>query len=197
MMRVKLVLILSALLCGCDRDSSSDEAKASTLAKDSRVVGYRFAPPGSDDPDIPRESGFTLIDRSGVLDQSLLNELKVKEAVLTAEQVDRLNAAVYGEHPATSAAACYDPHHIFVRYGEHDEIVSIIEVCFSCLNIHTSPELEEDQWRHHDFRSLARICDEIGIGMTSRTAEDLIKFWDESDRLGSQIKKDNRVDGRF
>ena len=192
MIRLALFLFLGTLICACDQNSSSDVAKPHTEAQVARVVGYRFALPGDDTTNTPRESGFTLIDNSGTLNQDLLNELKVKDAILTTEQVDRLNFAVFGEHPMTSAAACYDPQHIFVRYDEHGKIVSSIEICFSCLNIHTSPELEEDQWRQHDFRSLARLCDEIGIGMTSKTAEDLIKFWDESDRLGSENKKDNK-----
>ena len=192
MKSIAIILFLGALLCGCDRNSSSAEKISPTQTHGARVVGFRFALPGDDTPNIPIESGFTLIDHSGGLNQVLLNELKVEEAVLTAEQVDRLNAAVYGEHPSISAAACYDPHHIFVFYDDHEKVVSSIEICFSCLNIHTFPGLEENQWRHHDFRSLARLCDEIGIGIGSQTAEDLIEFWDESDRLGSETKKDNK-----
>lgn len=182
MVRQLLILIFAVILTGCN----SNEQATSVEAQGARVIGYRFMIPGDDKPNLPRESGFSLISQAGQLNQELLNELKVKEAQLTASQVIRLHEMVYGDHPSTSAAACYDPHHIFVFYDDDGEIKNTIEICFSCLNIHTSPELEESQWRRHDFRSLARLCDEIGIGMTSRSAEDLILFWEESERLGKK-----------
>jgi hypothetical protein len=180
------ILFFAVVVCGCERKSSSTTEISNVQPQGARVVGFRFVLPGEDTPDMVRESGFSLIDRSGELNQGMLDELKVKESILTVEQVEQLNDAIYGEHPKTSSAACYDPHHIFVFYDEDDQIVNSIEICFSCLNINTSPELQETQWSKHDFRSLARLCDEIGIGMTSRTAEDLIQFWDETDRLGSK-----------
>lgn len=181
MARVLQILFFAMLVCGGDRNDSSI-----ALGKTTRVVGFRFVLPGEDEPDSPMPSGFSLIDQSGELDLALLSELKVKEANLTAAQRDSLVAAVYGDHQITSAAACYDPHHIFVFYDENDRIINLIEICFGCLNILTYPELDETQWLHHDFRVLARLCDEVGIGMASGTAEDLILFWDESRRLGSK-----------
>ncbi len=186
MARVLQILFFALVVSGCDRNDLSSSGASIASEDVTRVVAFRFVLPGEDAPDTPMPSGFSLIDQSGKLDLTLLSELKVKEADLTIDQRDRLVAAVYGEHPVTSAAACYDPHHIFVFYDENGQIINLVEICFGCLNVHTYPELEETQWRRHDFRSLARLCDEIGIGMTSRTAEDLIRFWDESDRLGSK-----------
>ena len=185
------ILFLTLILCGCERKDSPQESSVSE-ALGARVIGYRFSIPGNDEPNTPRESGFSLINRSGALDQDLLRELKVKEALLTDDQVERLGKAVYGVHPVTNAAACYDPHHIFVFYDENGNVAKSVEICFSCLNIQTSPGLQESQWKRHDFRNLARLCDEIGIGMTSKTAEDFIKFWDSIDRLGSFKNEDNK-----
>ena len=176
------------IVCGCCRNTSPTSDRSTALEDATRVVGFRFVLPGEGNTNLPRQSGFSLMTQSGDLDLKLLDELKVKEAILTDEQRDRLVAAVYGDHPVTSSAACHDPHHIFIFYDESDRITNVVEICFACLSIRTHPGLEESQWRHHDFRSLARLCDEIEIGMTSGTAEEKIQFWDEINRLGSRLK---------
>ena len=153
-----------------------------TSLKNARVVGYRFALPWDDAPGAVMESGFSLIMRDGALDVPALDRLKVTEATLTRDQVGRLVDAVYGEHEKTGAAACYDPHHIFLFHDGDGTLFHVVEVCFGCTNLRTQPEIAEPQWWRHDFRELARICDEVGIGMVSGTAEDQIRFWDERER---------------
>lgn len=108
---------------------------------------------------------------------------KRNEAILKPDQVSRLVDAVYGSHEKTGPAACYDPHHIFLFYDTADVLIHVVEVCFSCTNLNSQPQIEESQWGRHDFRELARLCDEVGIGMNSGTAEDQIRFWDERDEL--------------
>jgi hypothetical protein len=149
--------------------------------KAARVVGYRFALPG-EGSGLPMESGFSLITRDGRLDIAVLKNLKLAQATLTPDQVSRLVDSVYGPHSETGPAACYDPHHIFLFYDAADVLINVVEVCFGCTNLNAQPQIEEPQWYRHDFRELARICDEAGIGMSLGTAEDQIRFWDERDR---------------
>jgi hypothetical protein len=56
-------------------------------------------------------------------------------------------------------------------------------VCFGCINLHAQPDVGEPKWARHDFRELARLCDEVGIGMVSGTAKEQIRIWDERDKL--------------
>jgi hypothetical protein len=141
-----------------------------------KVVGYRFASPDHFDP------SYSLITQEGRLDFATLERLKLTQATLTSTQVSRLVDAVYGPNSKTGPSACYDPHHIFLFYNANGLLVNVVEVCFGCKNLNLHPEISEQQWSRHDFRELARICDEAGIGMESGTAEDQIRFWDEQER---------------
>lgn len=150
--------------------------------KAAKVVAYRFALPGDGVPGAVMESGYSLITKDGALDVTALERLKVKEATLNADQVARLVDAVYGDHEKTGAAACYDPHHIFLFHDRSGALFHAVEMCFACTNLHAQPPIAEPQWCRHDFRELARICDEAGIGMVSGSAEDQIRLWDERDQ---------------
>lgn len=195
MIRVAILSICSLLLA-CDKaeetQASSTTRKSIAIPeanfegvslKSARVVGYRFALPGDDNQGAVMESGFSLITRDGALDIAALEDLEVKQAILTPDQVTRLVDAVYGVHEETGAAACYDPHHIFLFYDSSDTLFHVIEVCFGCTNLHAQPKIAESQRWRHDFRELARICEETGIGMASGTAEDQIRLWDERDQF--------------
>ena len=101
MARLFQILFIAFITCGCDRNGSSPPEVSDTETLGSKVIGYRFSIPGDDKPNMVKESVFSLINRSGDLDQNLLRDLKVKEALLTDDQVERLGKAVYGEHPVT------------------------------------------------------------------------------------------------
>lgn len=192
MKRVALLTLCSIFFTSCEKREKSEVVDASILIQESkitesslknaRVVAYRFALPG-EGGELPMELGFSLITRERKLDLAALKNLKQAEATLTAEQVSRLVDAIYGTHDHTGPAACYDPHHIFLFYDTTDVLINVVEVCFGCTNLHAQPQIEESQWGNHDFRGLARICDEIRIGMSSGTAEDQIRLWDERDQI--------------
>jgi hypothetical protein len=187
------------LLCGCEKREVTTaevvtvEVLAETVPilssvpsmadlKAARVVAYRFATPNDGPADLPMESGFSLITDGG-LDLATLEKLKIAEATLTSGQVLRLVDAVYGPHKKFGPAACYTPHHLFLFHDSADTLIQAIEVCFGCINLHAQPDVGEPQWARHDFRELARLCDEIGIGVGSGTAEEQIRIWDERDKL--------------
>lgn len=166
-----------------DASISIQESKITESSlKNARVVAYRFALPG-EGGERPREPGFSLITQNRKLDLTALKNLKQAEVTLNAEQVSQLVDAIYGAHDHTGPAACYEPHHIFLFYDTNDVLIHVVEVCFGCTNLQAQPQIEEPQWGKHDFRKLARICDEIGIGMSSGSAEDQIRLWDERDQL--------------
>ncbi len=177
------------LFAGCEERAAVDapiSIQESSISKSSlkaaRVVAYRFALPVEGSAELPRESGFSLINRDGSFDLAALKHLQLAEATLMPDQVSRLVDAVYDSHDVTGAAACYDPHHIFLFYDTNDVLINVVEVCFGCTNLHAQPQIEKPQWCRHDFRELARICEEAGIGMTSGSAEDQIRLWDERDQ---------------
>lgn len=168
-----IILCLAALAC----NKQDTPETSSTRVHANQIIAYRFEiKPG--DPSLP-DHGFSLIQPSGKIDLGLLQRLKKKEAVLDQTQIKKLETAVYGNHPVFQSAACYDPHHIFVYYDSNGHVGKAIEVCFGCTKIIAHPEISSEQSSKHDFISLARLCDEIGIGMTQGSAEDQIKFWKE------------------
>lgn len=136
-----------------------------------RVVAHRFQ-------DTAIES-FSMIE-GGRVDASRLESLSLAEAELDEDQIERLLDGTFNKEHQLQPAACYDPHHIFLFFDAEDRVVNAIEICFGCTNISTIPELTEGQWYRHDFRSLARLCEEIGIGLhETDSAEDFSKILDE------------------
>ena len=183
-----LATLCLSIFAGCSKRQlveapiliANSQIEMSSL-KASRVVAYQFALP-EDESGMPIETGFSLITKDGKLDIATLNNLKVAQATLTPDQVNRLVDSVYGPHRETGPAACYDPHHIFLFYDTSNKLINVVEVCFACINLRAQPQIEETQWYRHDFRELARICDEAEIGLTSRSAEEQIRIWDQDDR---------------
>ncbi len=189
--RFALTALLAVILfVGCEPDPkenavprSGENSSTGGLNSGARVVGFRFALPGDDEPGVPVPSGFSLIQSDGNINFEQLDELKRKQATLSNTQVGKLVSAVHNAENKTSPAACYDPHHIFLFYDDAEQVTKVIEICFSCTKIRTQPELTEDQWYRHDFRALARLCEEIGIGLGAQTAEQFIEALDVRERL--------------
>ena len=186
---ILFLIICSILVISCKNEPTPKalvNVRHSLVSQDlltsSKVVAYRFALPGEGSGQLV-ESGFSLFNAEGQLNLEQLERLKVKEAILTSDQTERFVEAVYAEEDVTSAAACYDPHHIFLFYDDSGSLINVVEVCFSCYNLHAFPVLDKSIWRRHDFRTLARLCDEIGIGMSSGSAEDFIRMHDERDSI--------------
>lgn len=185
MKQLAMLALCAVLVAGCGKQEEveapaaikeSDISIASLKA--SKVIVYRFSQRGDEDPKVLIEPA-SMITGEGSLDLQSLKTLKRAEATLTPEQVGRLVDAVYGSNEKTESAACYEPHHIFLFYDNSDALINVVEVCFECTNLSAYPELEKPQWWRHDFRALARICDEAGVGMTAGSAEDLIQLRDE------------------
>jgi len=181
---IPLLIILQ--LVGCKKDYPQSE---NTSSKQSvRVVGFRFDVSQLDFPD--GKLVRRLLSKDGV-DTKLLERGKLKEAVLTNDQVSILDDSIYGAHPVFPAASCYDPHHIFIFYNPNGKPFKAVEICFNCTAVKTYPNLEEGQWRKHDYRSLAKLCDDIGIGMIKGSAEDFIRRWDESPIFPNKQQENN------
>ncbi len=153
-----------------------------------KVVAYRFVNPLG-----PGDGNFTLIKDSGV-DLEKLKSMTVASAELNAKQAARLVDFIIGKHPKVSSAACYDPHHIFVFYNARGEVENAVEICFGCTSVITLPDVGEKQWYHYDFRGLARLCEEAGIGMQRGTAADFIAKMDEREREFGPSAKDEEDD---
>ena len=187
MKRIVFLLSVVSLFSACERkEPETSEVKSDPLQQIGsgdlssvvRVVGMNFVQPDDGDANGLRPSGFSLLRPDGFLDTALLEEIKVKEAILSRDQIARLKTAVYEETEVFSAAACYDPHHIFIFYDGEDQIVNVVEVCFSCTSLQAFPELGESQWRRHDFRALLTLCEEIGI-LSGVEVDQYRILWDE------------------
>jgi hypothetical protein len=77
-------------------------------------------------------------------------------AVLTAEEVKQLQAAITGRHPTYPLAFCFDPHNAVVFYNAEKKPVAYAEVCFSCWGIRASPK---GTATYFDHQALAVIFD--------------------------------------
>lgn len=133
-----------------------------------KVVGHRFK---SENPE-----GFSFLAESAV-DLTRLDELSAASAELTPSQIQELLEATFPPEPGLPAAACYDPHHIFLFEDAAGKVTHAIEICFSCTNLHALPDLGEHQWQHHDFRRLYRLCEDLGL--TDQPASVYFQVWDE------------------
>jgi hypothetical protein len=133
-----------------------------------KVVGHRFK---SDNPE-----GFSFLAESAV-DLTRLRELSAASAELTHAQIQQLFDATFQSEPGLPAAACYDPHHIFLFQDAAGQVTHAIEICFSCTNLHALPDLGEHQWQHHDFRRLYRLCEDLGL--TDQPSSEYFQVWDE------------------
>ncbi|MEZ0274522.1 MAG: hypothetical protein ACAH88_06425 [Roseimicrobium sp.] len=144
-----------------------------------KVEAIRFKAPGeTGKPDEQTGLDFSFMRRDEKPDLSKLRELTVKKAELTPAQIDKLIQCLYGKNEKMFSAACYFPHHLFLFYDASDNVINAVELCFSCTGVSASPHIPEKQWYHHDFRGLAKLCDECGIGLGSKTAEEYVRVLD-------------------
>ena len=81
-------------------------------------------------------------------------------ALLTAQQVKRLLAAVTGQHPWYPIMACHIPHNAFVFYDAAKKPVAGVEICFKCFNCRVEPEGNS---RFLDFVTLASLFSEHNL----------------------------------
>ena len=95
-------------------------------------------------------------------DQGQLNPTRIpKEGVLLHKhQVNRLESAVTGTHPAHPIALCFNPHHAFLFYDKHGQVVGNIDLCFLCSNYEGSPSGYADYW---DLEALRRLLLDLDI----------------------------------
>lgn len=166
-----VALALTATACaeenpakGKDKIEWSNMVTGSWPPKDvTKIVAHRFKlPKGS--------QGFSFISESRV-NLTALKKLSVKSSELTSAQKKKFHKAALSKDRGLSAAACYDPHHIFLLYDKEGQLINVLEVCFSCTNVRALPELEEKYWYHHDWKALAYLCEEVEIGLEGQTAE--------------------------
>jgi len=167
-----LALVLGSVSMAAEPLPKSEEAPW-TPPPYQKVVGFRFRLP-SDGANGPVPSGFTLL-KNGAVDTVQLEQLKQKSTELSAGQASKLLAAVNGDD-IVYPAACYAPHHLFLYYSAEGKIVAAVEVCFTCTGVHTIPELKKARWYRHDFASLAKLADELGLWQESRT----VKEWEKA-----------------
>lgn len=85
----------------------------------------------------PKEARTPLVKKDDMsLQPGMLNP---QGALLTADQVKRLLAAVTGKHPEYDGFRCYLPHNALIFYNAKKEPVAFIEICFDCLRHHSFP----------------------------------------------------------
>ncbi len=116
-----------------------------------KVTLHRFELPTD------RES-FSLV-QGATFDERTLRQQEVASVTLTPEQTTRLKRALVSGRP-WKAAACHDPHHVFVFRAADDSVVAVAEVCFACTSVRMLPETTDGQLP--DFPALARLTDELG-----------------------------------
>jgi hypothetical protein len=168
-------------------EKNSHETKASTAALPfdhsavARVEAIRFKL-----PEMTLKNGekvemedFTFLNGGHNVDLTRLEELSVKKAELTPAQIETLIQAVYGKNKKMPSAACYSPHHLFLFYDVSGKLINSVELCLSCAGVVTSPELPEKYWSRHDYRKLAKLCVECGIGLHDTTLKQFNKMMDK------------------
>ena len=133
-----------------------------------KVVGHRFK---SDNPE-----GFSFLTDSAV-ELTRLAEFSAASAELTQAQIQELLSATFQAEPGLAAAACYDPHHLFLFEDAAGKVTHAIEICFECTNISALPALGEHEWQHHDFRRLYQLCGDLGL--TDQPSSEYFRIWDD------------------
>lgn len=95
-----------------------------------------------------KEEKLILDDMS--LKAGVINE---KGAVLSAEQVQALLAAVTGVHPEFAVAPCYIPHNAFIFFNDKKP-VAFIEICFDCKGYRFNPPRVP---KFYDLKAMAKL----------------------------------------
>lgn len=135
------------------------------------VTGYRFKTD-------PAEEPFScIVHNQSRIDLGELAKRTEASAVLPAESIVELLDATFQKEEGLAAAACYEPHHLFLFRDNLGEITHAIEICFGCTNISALPPLPEGQWQRHDFRRLYKLCESEGLA--DQPAEDFFRIWDK------------------
>ena len=183
-MKALLGFVFAVLLQGCEKNEPisqvpstptppqlSNELKGSwPITSSAKVTGYRFRADSVEE--------FTnLVHDQNRIDLGELAKRTEASAELQQTDVAELLEATFQKEEGLSAAACYDPHHLFVFQNEAGEITHAIEICFGCTNLSTLPSLEENQWQRHDFRRLYKLCEALGLAEGS--SDEYFKVWDQ------------------
>lgn len=83
-----------------------------------------------------------------------------KGVKLSAEQTQRLVAALTVSHDKQSRTPCYKPHHAFVFYDAAGKPAAVFEMCFGCNKFVETPDgLPE----YVDTPALWNLCRELGL----------------------------------
>ena len=177
---IRSTVLVVFVLAGCSHEGTVSPPDDDELNRVDKVIGVRFVIPG-EKPENTVGYGFSLLEGDGEVNISDLERIGVKTAELNREQISKLISAVYEYDKPIPGALCYRPHHIFLFYDEDDELVNSVEVCFECTQIRTSPPIDETGLLGYDFKTLALLCDEIGIGLTEGpfTSADFVKWWEK------------------
>ena len=96
------------------------------------------------------------------LDMAYLQKMKRNEAVLSETQIDQLMDAIFGTHPKSDVAMCYEPHHIFIFFA-NDQPVGAFEFCFQCLQYRAWPK--RDIGVNESYEKLAALCKKLSLGI--------------------------------
>ena len=112
-------------------------------------------------PDDPDKNGKNVILAGMNLRKDVINP---DGAILSPDQIKRLQAAITGVHPEHGLMRCYSPHNAFVFYDAEKKPVAFVEICFDCLNARTEPDTAA-KWK--DFPALAAIFGELKLPMGS------------------------------
>jgi hypothetical protein len=166
-------------------EKKSKEAKASPAALPfdrssvARVEAIRFKLPEETLKNGEKiEAEFSFLRGGDKVDLTRLEELSVKKAELNPAQIETLIQAIYGKNKKMPSAACYNPHHLFLFYDASGKLINSVELCFSCTGVSTNPQLPEKNWSRHDFRKLAKVCEDCGIGLHDTTLKQFNKMMD-------------------
>ncbi|MFO1484598.1 MAG: hypothetical protein U1F71_14650 [Verrucomicrobiaceae bacterium] len=156
-------LIAGAVLCSC---SSKPPPLDASKIPPTRGVGHRW-----EGRDFDRVVGYRFVDfewtsliryQSNELDIESLQRGKRNEAILSGPETEQLMDAIFGAHPKSDAAMCYQPHHIFIFFAK-DQPIGAFEICFQCLQSRAWPKNNLNV--NESFAKLAALCKQLGLGV--------------------------------
>ena len=153
-----------------ERESIDGVLADAVMAGVTKVVGYRFEIPGEDNNGFSQSGSFTLL-QDGAVDLTLLETIKNREVNLDTESVRILLECLRADAPAFPPVACYSPHQVFVFYASDETVKQVVEVCFLCNGIRTSPQISGMKRGKQDLVRLAHLCSDLGIWSTFRAPE--------------------------
>jgi hypothetical protein len=158
-----LTLLPMFMLCSC---------ATSPGVRYSDVRGYAYNLNGGE---------FWSIIENGKLNKTAASKLGVS---LTPLQVQRLTAALTGEHPDYPVALCFNPHHAFVFYDRANKARAWIDVCFHCSGIRSEGFAMS---QNVDFPALAELCQELHL--PSSPGPDYRRGFEESQKFARELFK--------